>query len=52
MLIRAHRRIPSDPEKHQTAFAFMSRPKLGKLLRSADLLIRSIRVETADGQRL
>jgi hypothetical protein len=52
MLIRAHRRIVSDPETHLTAFGFLSPPKLGKRLFTADLMIRSIRVETADGQRL
>jgi hypothetical protein len=52
MAIRAHRRIPSDPETHLTAFGFLSRPKLGKRLYSADMMIRSIRVETVDGQLL
>ena len=52
MLIRAHRRIPSDPETHLTAFGFLNPPKLGKRLFTVDVMIRSIRVETADGQRL
>jgi hypothetical protein len=52
MLIRAHRRIPSNPETHLTAFGFMNRPKVTKRLATAHQLIRSIRVETVDGQHL
>jgi hypothetical protein len=52
MGIRAHRRIPSDPETHLTAFGFMSRPKMTKRLATAHQMIRSIRVETVDGQVL
>jgi hypothetical protein len=52
MLIRAHRRLRSDPVTHLVAFGFLSGPKLGKRLFSADLLLRSVAVETADGRRL
>lgn len=51
-LIRAHRRLPSDPVTHLTVFGFLSRRSRRAHRRSAHLLIRSIRVETMDGQRL
>jgi len=37
MLVRAHRRLLSAPVTHLVAFGFMSGPKLGKRLFSADL---------------
>jgi hypothetical protein len=48
MLLRAHRRLLTDPVTYLTAFGFFSPPKLSQLMLSAHQLVRSIRVESAD----